>query len=89
MSVTPKDVADWMHKEIRKRGLLHQCDVVYEIRDVFGEEFTYLNLNGNLAIDRRVLGEFRKLTEDTIVWDRSECFWRGRTKHDGSRRQQE
>jgi hypothetical protein len=30
----------------------------------------YENENGNLAINRQVLKEFRKLTEKTVVWER-------------------
>ena len=89
MSVTSKDVARWMYDEVRRRRLLYQCDVVDEIRNDFGEEFTYLNSIGNLAIIKRVLSEFRKLSEDTILWSKSERAWRGRSEYDDPRRQQE
>jgi hypothetical protein len=46
---------------------MYQETVVYEILDRFGEEFVYDNENGNLAIARPVLKEFRKLTEDSVV----------------------
>ena len=84
---TPKDVAAWMLQALEERQYLYQEDVVYEIATEFGEEFTYLNANGNLAIDKRVLREFRKLTEATVVWERSERMWRRRMESDppGSR----
>ena len=63
-------------------GYLHQDAVVFEIQDRFGEAFVYENDNGNLAIGRAVLTEFRKLTEETVVWERGERVWRRREKHD-------
>ena len=66
---------------------LYQENVVHDIAMEFGEEFTYLNANGNLSIDKKVLREFRKLTEATVVWERSERMWRRRMESDppGSR----
>lgn len=78
----PHDVAEWMVEELKREKYLHQHTVVSDIQSRFGEEFTYTNDNGNLAIDKRVLGEFRKLTEDMAVWDRSERLWRMRDKDD-------
>ena len=79
---TSKDVAAWMLQALEERQSLYQEVVVYEIAADFGEEFTYLNASGNLAIDRRVLREFRKLTEATVVWERGERLWRKRTDTD-------
>jgi hypothetical protein len=60
---------------------LDQQDAVNMIRKEFGEEFLYENANGNVAIDNRVLAEFRKLTKDTVVWEKS-GYWRKRTPRD-------
>lgn len=38
--------------------------------------------NGSLAIDKRVLREFRNLIEDTVVWVRGERYWRFRENYD-------
>ena len=65
------------------------CDIPYEIARRFGEEFTYHNENGNLAIDRRVLKAFRKLTGDSVVWERGERLWRRREGYDQVGRQQD
>ena len=88
-TLTAADVARWMVERLRVERLLYQETVVYEIAKRFGGAFTYVNDNGNLAIDRRVLSEFRKLTEPDIVWDRGERMWRLREPYDGPRRQVE
>jgi len=66
---------------------LDQQDAVSMIRTEFGEEFLYENANGNLAIDKRVLAEFRRLTKDTVVWEKS-GYWRKRTPRDPVGRRQ-
>ena len=62
-------------------GALYQVDAVQGIISNFGEAFTYLNSSGSVAISRAVLLEFRKISGDTVVWDRSEVAWR--LRHDG------
>ena len=84
---TAREVAEWMLKALQTHHELYQDDAAYQIEGLFGSEFIYENENGNPAIDRRVLKEFRALTEDTVVWDRGERFWRCRDPSDpkGSR----
>lgn len=77
------DVAQFMAGELAARGSLYQEDVVYQIERRFGSEFTYTNENGNQAISRRVLTEFRKLTPDA-VWERGSRMWRQREPYDES-----
>lgn len=85
---TPKEVAEWMVEELARVQFLHQQTVVWQISEKFGQEFTYTNENGNLAIDRRVLREFRKLTPDNVIWDKGERMWRCRQSYDQEGRQQ-
>lgn len=82
MNNTSKDVAQWMLEQLNSANWLYQETIVYQIRENFGKEFTYDNENGNLAIDRRVLREFRKLTDENVVWDRGERCWRFRQSYD-------
>ena len=56
--------------------------VVYEIESQYGDEFVYINENGNLAVSRNVLSEFRKLTEGKVVWSRGERYWRFKADFD-------
>jgi hypothetical protein len=78
---TAKDVAQWMLDQLNESGELTQEDAAYEIETLFGEEFTYANDNGNTAIDRKVLEEFRAISPDT-VWERQDKLWRRRDQHD-------
>lgn len=73
---TAKDVAEWMATQFDKSCYLYQEDVVYKIQKNFGKDFVYDNENGNLAIGKNVLREFRKFTEGEVVWERSEKAWR-------------
>jgi Family of unknown function (DUF6953) len=76
-----------MVDQLKGQHWLYQEMVVSEILEKFGEEFVYYNENGNLAISRPVLREFRKLTEGTVVWERSARAWRPREGHDPEGRQ--
>lgn len=80
-------VAQWMAEKIETDGCLYQEDAVYTIAETFGDEFTYDNDNDNPAISRKVLATFRKLTEQTVVWERGERMWRKREASDEAGRQ--
>jgi argonaute-like protein implicated in RNA metabolism and viral defense len=84
----PQSIAKWMLEELEREKYLYQEVVVYEIQSKFGEEFTYINENGNWAIDKRVLREFRNLTENTVVWKRGERYWRFREDYDDPNKRQ-
>ena len=84
---TPEDVARWMLDELQKAGYLYQWEAILQIQSRFGDDFTYLNESGNFAIDRRVFRAFRNLTEDTVVWRRTEGCWVKRDPHDPPGRQ--
>jgi hypothetical protein len=78
-----------MLEELRRVQYLYQADAAFEIEERFGSEFVYVNDNGNLAISRKVLAEFRELTADIVVWERGERLWRLREAHDQPGRQQD
>ena len=86
---TPSDVAKWMLEELnRRQDCLYQEQVVHDIESKFGDGFTYTNEDGNQAIERLVLKEFRSLTGDDVVWERSDKLWRKREDHDEAGRSQ-
>ena len=89
MPTTAADVARWMLDELEANGYLYQEVAVRRIDERFGEGFTYLNDNYNEAIDRKVLAAFRKLSEDTVVWSRSEKCWSKRSRSDAPGRRQD
>jgi hypothetical protein len=85
---TARSVAEWMKAQFEQRGELYQVDVIIAIETRFGKEFMYDNENGNPAIARSVLKEFRKLTPDA-VWERGDRYWRRRQGYDQPGRQQD
>ena len=81
-------VAEWMLKELKRLGKLHQDTAVYEIAEKFGSRFTYDNEDGNLAIRIDILAAFRDLTKDSVVWVHEDRYWRMRTPGDEPGRHQ-
>jgi hypothetical protein len=78
----PIEIATWMKSQIPENAMLRQAMVAWQIKCDFGQEFTYLNKQGNLAIRADILKEFRRITEGTIVWSRSQQAWRNRREGD-------
>ena len=74
--MTPKEVAQWMIDQMGDRQRLYQESIVLKIKNECGLEHVYRNTNGNWAISKDVLKEFRTLSEDTLVWERGERAWR-------------
>ena len=71
-----KSVAEFMINEILEKGYVYQEYLVHDIQEKFGDDFVYINENGNLAISKKVLNEFKKLKEqNNIEWDRSDKSW--------------
>lgn len=85
---TALEAAIWMVEEIRSRGVLYQKDAAKTVAERFGQEFVYVNENGNLAIGERVLQHFRIMTEDEAVWVKDGFYWRMKRDSDpyGERR---
>jgi hypothetical protein len=85
---TPTEVASFMESRLKQSTTLYQETIVREIAQKFGPEFVYRNKNGNPAIDKGVLKEFRRLSPNAI-WERGSRSWRCRKPFDqaGSRMQ--
>lgn len=64
---TQEEVAEWMVSQLEEGTQLRQQDAAREIKELFGEEFVYLDSNDDLAISRKVLYRFKKLTGDAVV----------------------
>lgn len=73
---TAKDVAEWMLSKFVPKKPIYQDSMVGQIRKRYGSTFTYTNKNGNLAINKDVLDEFRRLSEGKVVWVKGERCWR-------------
>lgn len=76
INITAIDVAKWMVKELDEQEFLYPEWAVWEIQEIFGDDFVSESENGNLTIAKNILKEFRKLTEGEVVWIRSEKAWR-------------
>lgn len=81
------EVAKWLLEKIERENYVYQEDVVYKIQENFGKEFVYSNENGNLAISKGVLKQFRKISEHSVVWVKGERCWRKREGYDSLGRQ--
>lgn len=70
-----KDVAQFMLKELNKKGTLLQVGLADIIKDKFGDEFVFTTTHGTLTIDRKVIREFNKIKGNDVVWDKDGCCW--------------
>lgn len=89
LKLTETDAAYWLKEHAELPFGISQEDAVSGIQEKFGEDFLFENDSGNLAISRVVLQIFRSLTQETVVWDKSERSWRPREQIDMAGRQQE
>lgn len=83
------DVAIWMAQQLETSPWLYQEMVVYELKAKFGDQFTYLNASGNLAIGKPVLAQFKRITGDAVVWEGGSKAWRKRSGYDRPGRKQD
>lgn len=80
---TKIEVAEYMTSQINENEVLYQDEIVHKIEEEFGDEFVYVNKNGNVSIDQNVLEKFRDLTPE-VVWVRGERMWRFREEYEDS-----
>lgn len=86
--MTPKEAAQWMLDKLKAGGVLVQEQAAWELHNT-DSSLTYQNDNGNLAISKKVLAEFNKITGDgDVVWSRSDRLWRFREPSDQPGRMQ-
>jgi hypothetical protein len=71
-----KKIAKWLYDKIMTEDCVYQSEVVDEISEQFGDQYTYEDENsGNFRIDSGVLREFNKLKDEDIDWDHQEKCW--------------
>jgi len=76
------EVSMWMRSQLENEGCLYQDDVVDYLVRAGAESLLRENSDGNLALERKLLNEFRKLTQDDVVWVKPEKYWRFRVPED-------
>lgn len=64
-----------------------QEDAAEHLARHFDADLTYFNDKGNRAISRPVLTAFRRISAETVVWDRTWRCWRLRKPSDPEGRQ--
>ncbi|TKB43976.1 DUF6953 family protein [Thalassotalea mangrovi] len=80
--MTEVDVSLWMKEQLDKDGCLYQDDVVDYLVKSKAEIHLKENADGNLAIQRKVLNQFRKHTGESVVWVKPDKYWRFRVAED-------
>lgn len=75
MEKTAQDVAEWMVGEIKFTGTLRQEAAIEYVRTQFGEQFVFVNENGNASLSKEVKKAFRKLHNGRVAWDRDAFMW--------------
>lgn len=85
---TAAEAAQWMLDQVIEKRSLEQMDAADGIRRAFGPEFVYENDRGVDCIGKDVLKAFRKISADTVVWERSWRQWRLREAGDPPGRRQ-
>lgn len=73
----------WMRSRLDKERCLYQDDVVDFLVKAKADELLKENSDGNLVLALKLLTEFRKLTQDEIVWVKPDKYWRFRVSEDG------
>ena len=74
--------ADWMQAQIEQHGCLYQDDVVDYLVKLGNKDLLRENADGNLVVGRSLLDAFRKLNAETVVWVKSDFYWRTRVAED-------
>ena len=77
-----ESAAQWMHAQIEQFGCLYQDDVVDHLVKAGQESLLRENADGNPVVGTALLNAFRKLNAETVVWVKSDFYWRTRVAED-------
>ncbi|SDR75990.1 hypothetical protein SAMN05216198_0325 [Halopseudomonas litoralis] len=76
------EASTWMRSQLDEDSCLYQDDVVDYLVKEGAEALLRENSDGNLVLERKLLNEFRKLTQDEVVWVKPDKYWRFRVPED-------
>lgn len=87
--MTAQLIAQWMLTTLQNdsSGSLYQDDVVDYLVKSKQEDFLIENADGNQVLSKPVLNAFRQLTENSVVWVKTERYWRWRVAEDEAGRE--
>jgi hypothetical protein len=71
-----------MLDQLKREGCIYQDDVVDYLTRANAVHLLRENVDGNEVLTVGVLNAFRALTEKTVVWVRSDFYWRWRVNED-------
>lgn len=74
--------ATWMLQQLERDGCVYQDDVVDYLTRANGAHLLRENADGNEVLGRDVLEAFKAMTEKTVVWVKSDFYWRWRVAED-------
>jgi hypothetical protein len=74
--------ANWMLRQLERDGCVYQDDAVDYLTRANASGLLRENADGNEVLGREVLEAFKALTEKTVVWVRSDFYWRWRVAED-------
>jgi hypothetical protein len=74
--------AKWMLAQLEREGCIYQDDVVDYLTRANAAHLLRENADGNEVLGSGVLNAFRELTEKSVVWVRSDFYWRWRVNED-------
>ena len=77
-----KKISLWMKYQLDKDSCLYQDDVVDYLVKQGKDSLLRENNDGNLVLERKLLNEFRKLTQLDVVWVKPDRYWRFRVPED-------
>lgn len=80
--ISASEVAAWMLSELNQHGCIYQDDVVDYLVRAKADELLRENAEGNQVIGKSVLDAFMKKTQTTVVWVKSDRYWRFRVAED-------
>lgn len=73
--------AQWMLANLLRDGCIYQDDVVDVLTKSGAYDLLRENADGNDVLDRKVLEEFRNITQNA-VWVKPDGYWRWRVEED-------
>lgn len=82
MSMNIDEATQWMQTQLEKDGCLYQDDAVDKLVKTKSDSLLRENSDGNLVLNKDLLGSFKKLTAQNVVWVRPDLYWRYRVAED-------
>ena len=67
METMEQQIAQWMVSQIEHNGMMHQSDVIAHVKANFGEQYVFVNENGNESLSKRSKKHFGSSIEVELL----------------------